>query len=43
MNDIDTDIDKAREQYLISIADAYGLMPFSSEFSNFLKLLKEKS
>jgi len=36
MNDIDRDIDKAREKYLISIADAYGLMPLSSEFSNFL-------
>ena len=36
MNDIDQDIDKEREKYLISIADAYGLMPFSSEFSNFL-------
>ena len=36
MNDIDKDIDKEREQYLISIADAYGLMPFSSEFANFL-------
>jgi len=36
MNDIDRDIDKEREKYLISIADAYGLMPFSSEFSNFL-------
>jgi hypothetical protein len=36
MNDIERDIDKEREKYLISIADAYGLMPFSSEFSNFL-------
>jgi len=36
MNDIDRDIDKEREKYLISMADAYGLMPFSSEFSNFL-------
>jgi hypothetical protein len=42
MNDIDTDIDKAREQYLISIADAYGLMPFSSEFSNFLNAKGKK-
>jgi len=36
MNDINKDIDKEREKYLISIADAYGLVPFSSEFSNFL-------
>jgi hypothetical protein len=36
MNDINRDIDKEREKYLISMADAYGLMPFSSEFSNFL-------
>lgn len=36
MNDINKDIDKEREKYLISLANAYGLMPFSSEFSNFL-------
>ena len=42
MNDIDRDIDKEREKYLISIADAYGLMPFSSEFSNFLNAKGKK-
>ena len=42
MNDIDQDIDKEREKYLISIADAYGLMPFSSEFSNFLNAKGKK-
>ena len=42
MNDIDNDLDKERERYLISIADAYGLMPFSSEFSNFLNAKGKK-
>jgi hypothetical protein len=42
MNDIDNDLDKERERYLISIADAYGLMPFSSQFSNFLNAKGKK-
>ena len=42
MNDIDNDLDKERERYLISIADAYGLMPFSSDFSNFLNAKGKK-
>jgi len=42
MNDIDDDLDKERERYLISIADAYGLMPFSSQFSNFLNAKGKK-
>jgi len=36
------DLDKERELYLMAIADEYGLLPFSSEFSNFLNAKGKK-
>ena len=36
------DLDKERELYLMAIADEYGLLPFSSEFNNFLNAKGKK-